>query len=79
MQLTEQEREAVQRGEAVHATDAETNMEVVLLRPDMYERVRALLSDFDPSQAYPAIDEAWREGWDDPKMADYDRYEDYRK
>jgi len=31
------------------------------------------------SDAYPAIDEAFRPNWDDPKMTDYDRYEELKK
>ncbi len=27
---------------------------------------------------YPAIDEAFREGWDDPAMSDYDDYEAHK-
>jgi hypothetical protein len=30
-------------------------------------------------QAYPAIDEAWKEDWDDPKMAEYDNYEEHKR
>ena len=37
------------------------------------------LSDPEAEEAYPLVDEAFREGWDDPKMAEYDRYEEYRR
>ena len=29
--------------------------------------------------AYPLIDESFREGWEAPGMADYDRYEELKK
>jgi hypothetical protein len=34
--------------------------------------------DWDPSVAYAAIDDAFSEGWSDPKMDDYDRYEELK-
>ncbi|MBW3596074.1 MAG: hypothetical protein KY475_02235 [Planctomycetes bacterium] len=75
MNLTNQHIQSLDDGHPVAVTVQ--GREVVVLPRDAYERVRALL-DFDPAQAYPAIDEAWREGWDDSKMADYDRYEEFR-
>jgi hypothetical protein len=50
-----------------------------VLRAEVYERWKALLyddRDFDPRRAYPLLDEVMKEEWDDPKMADYDRYEE---
>ena len=35
--------------------------------------------DFHVSDTYAAMDEAFAEGWNDPKMSDYDRYEDFKK
>ncbi|HUY34405.1 MAG TPA: hypothetical protein VMV69_16785 [Pirellulales bacterium] len=29
----------------------------------------------DPRDAYPALDESFRQGWSDPKMAEYHDYE----
>ena len=75
MNLTPQQIQSLDAGQPVAVTV--DGRDVVVLPRDAYERVRTLL-DFDPAQAYPAIDEAWREGWDDPKMADYDRYEEFR-
>jgi hypothetical protein len=34
--------------------------------------------DFHPHDAYPAIDRAFAEGWDDPNMGDYDRYDELK-
>ena len=60
--------------------DPRTSIEYVLVRADLYERMRGLLGeDFHPSEAYPAIDRAFSEAWEDPKMDDYDRYEDLKK
>jgi hypothetical protein len=54
-------------------------MECVVIRADMYEQIKKLLPDFDPQEAYPAIDEVMREDWNDPKMAEYDNYESRKK
>jgi hypothetical protein len=35
--------------------------------------------DPHPSEAYPAIDQAFAEGWNDPKMDDYECYEELKK
>lgn len=61
----------------VRLTDPDTNIEYVLVRAELFQKVKQLLDD--PSEAYPAIDEAWKEGWDDPKMAEYDQYEKHKR
>jgi hypothetical protein len=59
--------------------DPESNRKFVLLPADVYERLKALRGeDFEPRDAYQAVDRAFAEGWDDPRMADYDRYEEFR-
>ena len=35
--------------------------------------------DFQPREAYAAIDRSFAEGWSDPKMDDYDRYEQIKR
>ncbi|HEV3342986.1 MAG TPA: hypothetical protein VG125_21610 [Pirellulales bacterium] len=35
--------------------------------------------DFDPREAYPALDEVMREDWSDTKMAEYDDYESRKR
>lgn len=75
MSLTSEQRTALEQGEAVHMTEPDTRMECVVIRADVYERVKVLLGDFDPRMAYPAMDEVMREDWSDPKMAEYDDYE----
>lgn len=67
---------AARPGEPVRLIDPATNRAYVLLPDDVYEWVRALLQADSPADAYPAIDRAFAAGWDDPAMADYDRYED---
>lgn len=82
IQLTnEQHDELVSNGsDMAKVVDPVTNTEYVLLRADVFERLRGLIDDdFDVSDAYAAIDEAFAEGWNHPKMSDYDHYEDFKK
>ncbi len=79
IELSEDQRQELDRGGAVRARDPRTNTTYVLVREDLYARLQALLEeDFTPRDAYPAIDSAFREGWDGPEMAQYDRYEEHR-
>ena len=81
IELTEQQQSALesQRGEPARVFNPRTRETFVLVPADAYERLKSLLGeDFDPSEAYPAIDRAFAEGWDDPKMDDYDRYEEFK-
>lgn len=73
--LPPEQRRALEQGEPVPVTESETLLECVVIRADLYERVKSLLPGFDPREAYPAIDEVFREDWSDPKMAEYDDYE----
>lgn len=64
----------------VRAVDPRTNVGYVLVREDDYQRLQELHGrEFHPSEAYAAIDRAFAEGWDDPKMDDYDRYEELKR
>jgi hypothetical protein len=74
----------------VRLEDPETREAYVLLKWDAYERLLRLMEaecidrsldesgEFHPRDAYPAIDQAFAEGWNDPKMAEYDEYEMHR-
>jgi hypothetical protein len=82
IELTEQQRQAVAAaGDAPPVVvDPATQTAYVLVRAEVYERVKALLAaDPDPGETYPAVDEVFREDWDDPKMAEYDRYEEHKR
>jgi hypothetical protein len=67
-------------GAPVHVIDPATQETYVLLRGDLYERIKAYLAaeeEFDPRDAYEAFGQvAGPAGWDDPAM---DVYEQYRK
>ncbi len=71
-QVLEQQSESPPR-----VRDPRTRQTYVLLDAALYERLRGLLgADFHPAEAYPAIDQTFAEGWNDPKMDDYDTYEE---
>ena len=78
IKLTEEQRQAFKLGEKPHRIlDAATNTVYVLLPADVHDRLRGLFSDDgDVKATYPALDRALAEGWDDPTMDDYDRYEE---
>jgi hypothetical protein len=58
----------------IRMVDPGTNEEYVLVRAEVFERLGSLM-EINPADAYPLIDEAFREGWSDPRMAEYDDYE----
>ena len=74
MELSTDQIRALENGAAVPVTINHTRY--VILRTDIYERVQALL---DIEDAYPLIDETFREGWEAPGMADYDRYDELKR
>jgi hypothetical protein len=80
IELTEQQRQEV--GEATHpvrVVDPATKREFFLIRAEVFSSLQSLLGDIDPRDAYPAVDRALAPGWDDPKMADYDNYEQKKR
>ena len=79
-ELTPDQRAELRGPEPARAIDPQSKQEYVLVRAEVYERLKGLLNeDFHPSEAYPAVDRAFAEAWDDPKMDDYDRYEKLKK
>ena len=59
----------------VRLIDPDTRQEYVLLKAEVYEQLRSVLTDLEPRNLYPALHRALRdEGWDDPKMDEYNRY-----
>jgi hypothetical protein len=73
MELSLEQIQAITDGEAVPVMVEHTPC--VLLRADIYERVKAMLEIAD---AYPLVDETFGEGWEAPGMADYDRYDELK-
>lgn len=59
--------------------ETETQIECVVVRADVFNRIKRLLPDFDPRETYAALDEVMQEDWSDPKMAEYDDYESRKR
>jgi hypothetical protein len=82
IQLTkDQHDELTQNGkDSMKVIDPVTNTEYVLLRADVFERLTGMIdADFQLKDAYPAMSRAFAELWNDPKMDEYDRYEEFKK
>ena len=76
IELTEPLRAAVEehRGEPVRVVNPRTNEQYVLLRAEIYEKMKSLFADGPLSDAERSaiIAGAWkRAGWDDPAMDEY--------
>lgn len=66
--------------EPIRLTDPFTNKIYVLMSEEVFEKVKhALAQELQTSDAYAAIDRAFAPGWDDPKMDDYDRYDELKQ
>ncbi len=67
---------AAQPIEPLLVVDPRTQQTYVLVRADIYERLKGLDyddSEFSCQESYPLMDEvASREGWNDPEMDSYD-------
>jgi hypothetical protein len=80
MNLTAEQLASVRAGELLRFTDPVTKEEFIILRADVYDRVKTLLAgEMDPREWYAAVDEAFREDWNAPGMAEYDRYEKHKQ
>ena len=83
IELTEDQRHQLEDGKAVEVTDSQTARRYVLLRKEIYETVRRVLCD-DPDWSDDELRlqlarSAPANGWNDPKMDAYDRYDEERR
>jgi hypothetical protein len=80
MTLTTDQTEALLKGDAVRLVEPTTSLECVILRAEVYDRLKTLLYEDGPlseAERLAAIRHAGqRAGWDDPEL---DVYEQYRK
>jgi hypothetical protein len=80
MILTTEQQQAITKGEAVRLSPPEIAVECVVLRADVYDRVKTLLFDDSPlkeSERLAAIRRAGeRADWNDPEL---DVYEEHRR
>ena len=76
--ITPEIRQAIEQAgeQPVQLNDPETNSVYIIVRADVYERMRVLCDGFDIRDAYPLMNQvAAREGWDDPSMDIYNEYQ----
>ena len=82
IELTEEQRRELEQSEPV-VVDPVTKEEYVLVRREAYERLKEAYYDDSPWTAEEMLALAWQAGkhagWEDPKMDEYDRYEEYRR
>jgi hypothetical protein len=81
-QLTKDQHEAIANNDADNARviDPVSNIEYVLVRADVYARLSGMIDvDFHVSDTYAAVDVALADLWSDPKMDEYDRFEEFKK
>jgi hypothetical protein len=80
IELTESQRQELEHGKAVNITDPVTAQPYVILRKDVYDRVRSLLYDdsewTDDELRGLLARSAKDNGWDEPGMDAYDRYDE---
>ena len=81
--LSESQRQIVEAlaGQPVQIVDEQTQKIYYLISAEQFEQVRSLFSDepFEPREFYPLVAKTAAEaGWADPRMDDYDRYDEFR-
>ena len=78
MNLTAGQKSAVRSGEAVRVRDEE--LDCVVVRADVYDRLKHLLYDDgdwpDEELRRRLATSAAANGWNEPEMDDYDRYDE---
>ena len=80
IELTDEQRHLLEEGKAVDITDPRTAKPYVVVRKDIYERVQRLLCDdsewSDHDLRLQLARSSKANGWDDPGMDVYDRYDE---
>jgi hypothetical protein len=83
IELTEEQRRQLESGKAIDVTDSQTAQPYVVLRKDVYERVRHLLADdsewTEDELRLQLARSAKDNGWDEAGMDAYDRYDEERR
>jgi hypothetical protein len=80
--LTQEQLSALRAasGRSVQLRDPQTGEIYCIIQQEVFDRVKDLLESNAElvQQTYPAVDSVFKKDWDDPKMAEYDRYEEFR-
>lgn len=78
IELTDEQRHVVASGQAVDVIDTKLEIPCIVMRKDVYERVRLLLNDdwTDADLRGLLARSSVANGWDEPEMAAYDHYDE---
>jgi hypothetical protein len=80
IELTDQQRQQLNTGNAVALTDPHTSQSYVILRKDIYDRIQHLLfddSDWTEEELRLQLGRSAQDnGWNEPGMEAYDRYDE---
>jgi hypothetical protein len=79
IELTEQQRRELTGAEPIRVRNPDTDETYVLVKTEIYERMKALLSEDWAEGAYLSAMDVFREGWDDPRMDVYDELDPRRQ
>lgn len=85
IELTKEQRQEVRQlnGSEIRLHDPETRQDYVLVRADVYSRLKSLLyddGDWSPEEQLQLLAASGqRAGWDDPAMDAYDNYDENHK
>jgi hypothetical protein len=83
IQLTPEQRQAVAGAESLVLLDPETKQSYVLVRKEVFDRIKGLLYDdsewTSDEQLRLLAESGARAGWDAPEMDVYNNYEENRK
>jgi hypothetical protein len=83
IELTEEQRRVVAAEENPTIVDPQTRESYVLVRKDMFDRIKRLLYD-DSEMSHDDLRlllacSSKENGWDEPGMDEYDNYDEHRK
>ncbi len=83
IELTDEQGHAIDDGENPVVIDPRTKQAYVLMRKELFDRIKDLLyddGDWTAEEQLQLLAESGkRAGWVDPGMEDYDNYEESRK
>jgi hypothetical protein len=85
IELTEQQQQELKnvKGSAIEVTNPQTKEEYVLIRKELFERIKGLIYDDGEWTAEEQLrllaESGKRAGWDAPEMDAYDNYDENRK
>lgn len=83
IELNEEQRRNLQSGRPVEVTDTDAVGDCVLMLKDVFERVKRLAYDDsewgDEETLLLLAQSSTANGWDEPNMEEYDRYDEERR